>query len=102
MFQEYKDINKLMAENAEFGAKISMELEAHNKKLHAAMENLVAIMSSDKSQVENLLETNTLLEKQLTQKDVTIMRLTKEMSNLVSIFTKIACGDGKPCGNYVK
>ena len=36
------------------------------------MENLVAIMSSDKSQVETLLAKNTLLGKQLTKKDVMI------------------------------
>ena len=40
-----------------------MESETHDKKLDAAMENLVVIMSSDKSQVEKLLVTNTLLTK---------------------------------------
>ena len=67
-----------------------METKANNTKLDAAMENLVVIMSSNKSQVKTLLGMNTLLAKQLTDKDVTIKRLTKEMSNLVSITTKIA------------
>ena len=52
------------------------------------MENPVAVMSSDKSQVENLLATNALLAKQLSKKNVTITQLTKEMSNLVNIITK--------------
>ena len=88
--QEHEDINKLTAENAGFGANSAMELETHEKKLDAAMENLVAIMSSDKSQVETLLATNALLAKQLTEKNVTITRLTKEMSNLVNIITKLS------------
>ena len=37
-----------------------------------------------------LLATNALLAKQLSEKDVTITRLTKEMSNLVNIITKIS------------
>ena len=65
-----------------------MESEAHDKKLDAAMEKLVAIMSSNKSQVETLLAKNTLLAKQLTKNNMAITRLTKEMSNLVSIITK--------------
>ena len=43
-FQEHKDINKLTAENAVFGANSEMELETHDKKLDAEMENLVVIM----------------------------------------------------------
>ena len=55
------------------------------------MENLVAIMSSDKSQIETLLTTNAQLAKQLSEKDATITRLTKEITNLVNIITKISC-----------
>ena len=54
------------------------------------MENLVAIMSSDKSQVETLLAKNTLLGKQLTKKDVMITRLKNELLNIVSIIKKIS------------
>ena len=42
--QKHKDINKLTAENAVFGANSEMELETHDKKLDAEMENLVVIM----------------------------------------------------------
>ena len=52
------------------------------------MENLVVIMSSDKSQVEAILVTNALLAKQSFKKDVTITRLTKKMSNVVNIINK--------------
>ena len=83
-----------MTDNAGFGANLAMESETHDKTFDAALENLVAIMSSDKSQVDMLLETNMLLPKQLTEKDVTITRLTKESSNLVSITTK---NSGKSC-----
>ena len=54
-----------------------MELEAHDKKLDAAMENLVTIMSSNKSKVETLLATNTLLPKHLPEGNVMIMQLKK-------------------------
>ena len=53
------------------------------------MGNLVAIMSIDISQVETLSATNILLAKQITEKHVMITRFTKEMSNLVSIITKM-------------
>ena len=76
-FQEHEDINKLTAENAVFRANSAMEPESHDKTLDAAMENVVAIMSSEKPQVETLLATNAQLEKQLSEKDVTITRLTK-------------------------
>ena len=89
-FQEHEDINKLTAENTGFGANSAMELETHDKKLDSAMENLVVIMSSDKSQVKTLLANNTLSAKQLTKKDVTITRLINEMSNLLNIITKIS------------
>ena len=58
--------------------------------MDASMENLVANMSSEKSQVETLLTTNAQLAKQLSEKDATIKRLTKEISNLVNIITKIS------------
>ena len=67
-----------------------MESETYDKKLDAATENLVAIMSSDKSQVKTLLAKNALLAKQSSEKDVTTTQLTKEMSNLVNVITKIA------------
>ena len=67
-----------------------MESHTHDKKLDATMENLVAIMSSDKSQVETILTTNAQLAKQLSEKDATITRLTKQMSNIVNIITKIS------------
>ena len=60
------------------------------QKLDAAIENLVAIMSSYKSQVETLLTKNAQLAKQIYEKDATITQLTNEMSNLVNIITKIA------------
>ena len=66
-----------------------MESEAHDKKLDAALENLVVIMSSNKSRVETLLATNTLSAKQLTEKNTMITQLTKEVSNFVIIITKI-------------
>ena len=65
-----------------------MESETHDKKLDAAMENLVVVMSSDKSQVKTLLTMNAQLAKQISEKDATITRLTKEISNLVNITTK--------------
>ena len=65
-----------------------MELETHDKKMDATMENPVAVMSSDKSQVENLLATNAILAKKLSKNNVTITQLTREMSNLVNIITK--------------
>ena len=88
--QEHEDINKLTAENAGLGENSAMESETHDKKLDAAMENLVAMMSSDKSQVGMLLATNTLLSKQLTKNYVTITRSTKELSPVVNIITKIS------------
>ena len=54
-FQEHEDIKKLTAENAVFGENSAVEPETHHKKLNAELEDLVAIMSSDKSQVETLL-----------------------------------------------
>ena len=57
-FQEHEDINKLKAENAVFRANSAMEPESHDKTLDAAMENVVAIMSRDKSQAKTLLATN--------------------------------------------
>ena len=88
--QEHEDINKLMTDNAGFGANLAMESETHDKTFDAALENLVAIMSSDKSQVETLLAKNTLLGKQLTKKDVMITRLKNELLNIVSIIKKIS------------
>ena len=67
-----------------------MESQTHDKKLDATMENLVAIMSSDKSQVETILTTNAQLAKQISEKDAPITRLTEEMPNLVNIITKIS------------
>ena len=57
-FQEHEDTNKFTAENAGFGANSAVESESHYKKLDVAMEKLVAIMSSDKPQVETILTTN--------------------------------------------
>ena len=54
------------------------------------MEKLVEIMSSNKSQVKTLLTTKAQLVKNRSEKDATITRLTKEMSNLVNIITNIA------------
>ena len=88
-FQEHKDMYKLTAENAGFGANSAMELETHDKTLNVTMANLVAITSSNKPQVKTLLATNAQLAKQLPDKDLPITQLTKEMSNLVSIITKI-------------
>ena len=53
-FQEHKDINKLTADNAGFGENSAMESETHDKKLDAAMENLVAIISSEKYQFKTI------------------------------------------------
>ena len=54
------------------------------------MKKLVAIMSSDKYQVKTILTTNAQLEKQIYEKDATNTQLTKEITNLVNIITKIA------------
>ena len=62
-FQEHKDINKLTSENAGFGENSEMGSETHDKTLDAAMENLVAIMSSEKPQVQTIFATNALLAK---------------------------------------
>ena len=62
-FQEHKDINNSTSENVRFRANSEMESGKHDKKLDAEMENLVEIMSSDKSQVETLFATNAQLAK---------------------------------------
>ena len=90
MFQAKAGINKLTAENVVLGENSAVESESHYKKLDAEMVNLVAIMSSDKSQVKTLLTTNEQLAKRLSKKDAMITRLTNEIKNLVNIITKIA------------
>ena len=79
----------MTAKNAVFGENSAVEPETHHKKLNAELEDLVAIMSSDKSQVKTLLTTTAQLAKTLSKKDATITRLTKEMSNIVNIITKL-------------
>ena len=58
------------------------------KKLDAAMEKLVEIMSSDKYQVKTILTTNAQLEKQIYEKNATTTQLTKEITNLVNMINK--------------
>ena len=79
-FKEHEDINKLNGIR-----------NTWTKKLDAEMENIVAIISSDKNQVEMILATNTLLEKKLSKKNVTITQLKKKVSNLVNTIRKNCC-----------
>ena len=54
------------------------------------MDNLVAIMSSDKGQVETLIASNADLTVQIKALTDTNTRLTIENANLINIITKIA------------
>ena len=54
----------------------------------SVMDNLVAIMSSDKGHIETIIATHAILVKQNKAKYATIARMASENANLVLIITK--------------
>ena len=91
-FAEYEEISKLTTAEASFEAHaaIGNKTASRNDELNEAMDNLVAIMSSDKGQVETLVATNAELTAQIKVLTATNQRLTAENANLIAVITKIA------------
>jgi hypothetical protein len=88
----YDDMNKLTATESGFGAN-SMEQQITNAgndiALESAMDNLVAVMSSDRNAIDEIIATNAMLAEQNKVKDTTIARMAAENANLVLIMTKM-------------
>ena len=57
--------------------------------LESAMDNLVAVMSSDRNAIDEIIATNAMLAEQNRVKDTTIARMAAENANLVLIMTKM-------------
>ena len=91
-YKMYDDMNKLTATESGFGAN-SMEQQITNAgndiALESAMDNLVAVMSSDRNAIDEIIATNAMLAEQNRVKDTTIARMAAENANLVLIMTKM-------------
>ena len=91
-YAEYEELNKLTTVDSTLEAHAAFQDPQNQREndLNAAMDNLVAIMSSDKGQVETLIATNADLTAQIKALTETNTRLTMENANLIGIITKIA------------
>ena len=91
-YAEYEELNKLTTVESTLEAHAAFQDPQNQREndLNAAMDNLVAIMSSDKGQVETLIATNADLTAQIKALTETNTRLTMENANLIGIITKIA------------
>ena len=87
-------MNKLTEIESGFGANAMAEEQQteRDEKLDDAMDNLVAIMSSDKGQAETLIATNAELVTINKAKDATITSLVAQNTNLMMIITKMSGG----------
>ena len=90
-YKSFDDMNKLTATESRVSANAMVEDGGTGREdgdWDSAMDNLVAIMISNKGQVEQLIETNASLVEQHKVKDATIARIVSENANLVLIMTK--------------
>ena len=91
-YAEYEHLSKLTAAEGRFEANLvahnnTRDEGAQDKKLDEDMENLAAIMSSDKGQVETLTETNAKLASQIKELTATNAQLVREVK--VTTLTRI-------------
>ena len=91
-YDKYEELNKLTTVDFTLEAQAAIQdpPSQRENELNAAMDNLDAIMSSDKGQVETLIATNADLTAQIKALTETKTHLTTENANLISIITKIA------------
>ena len=91
-YKMYKDMNKLTATESGFSSNTTEEHSDNagsDTALESAMDNLVAVMASDKSSIETIIATNAILAEQNRVKDTTIARMAAENANLVLLITKM-------------
>ena len=100
-YAEYEHLSKLTAAESGFEANL-----IHNngnetggttnnqldRKIDDAMDNLAALMSSDKGQLETLTATNAALTAQVAELTATNARLAKEITTLTGIITTMSRG----------
>ena len=97
VYKFFDDMNKLTAMESVFGANAMAEDGGTGGKCDdwdSAMEKLMAIMLSDKGQIESIIATNATLVELNKTKYIIIAQMTSVNENLVLIITKMA--GGKP------
>ena len=98
-YAEYEHLTKLTAAEGGFEANLVTGDEQQRRgrtdnKIDDAIENLAAIMSSDKGQVETLTATNATLVAHNQELTTTNAQLAKEISTLTRIITTMAMKSG--------